>query len=105
MLSQDYLIRIIRQATAVIAKIIGLKEAGQYQEALQVIDQTMEQAWGMNADMVNLLDDESLYKVLTINEVLDLDRLGIIAELFTEKGKFSIYRNLFWKVIIIIFDH
>ena len=86
MLSEDYLIRMIRQVAAVIAKIIGLKMAGQYQEALQAIDQALEQLLGMDADLVKLLDDESIYKVITINELLDLERLGIIADLFTEEG-------------------
>jgi len=86
MLSEDYLFRMIMQAAAVMAKIIGLKMAGQYPEALQAIDQTLEQTLGMNAEMVKLLDDDSLYKILTINEVLDLERLGIIADLFTEEG-------------------
>jgi tetratricopeptide (TPR) repeat protein len=86
MLSEDYLIRMIRQAAAVMAKIIGLKNAGQFLEALQVIDQGLEQTLGMNIDLVNLLDDESLYRVLTTNELLDLERLGIIADLFKEEG-------------------
>jgi tetratricopeptide (TPR) repeat protein len=63
MFSEDYLIRMIRQATVVFAKVIGLKSAGQYQEALQVIDQTLEQ----------LLE-------------MDLEKLGFIADLFKEEG-------------------
>jgi tetratricopeptide (TPR) repeat protein len=86
MLSEDYLIRMIRQAAAVIAKIIGLKMAGQYQEALQAIDQALEQLLGMNGDLVKLSDDESLYRILTANEVFDFERLGIIADLFKEEG-------------------
>ena len=86
MFSEDYLLRIIRQATTVFAKIIGLKNAGQYQEAIQVIDHTLEQLLGMDAEIINLLDDESLYQLLTQNDVLDLERLEFIADLFTEKG-------------------
>jgi hypothetical protein len=33
MLSDDYIIRMIRQAIAVLKKIIGLKQAGDYQES------------------------------------------------------------------------
>jgi hypothetical protein len=86
MLSEDYLIRMIRQAAAVMAKIIGLKKAGDYQEALQTIDQTLEQLLGMNAHVVHLMDDESLYKTLTLDESLDLERLGIIADLYWEEA-------------------
>jgi len=86
MFSEDYLIRMIRQATAVFARIIGLKSAGQYQEALQVIDQTLEQFLGMDSETIRLLDDESLFIILMKNEVLDLEKLGFIADLFKEEG-------------------
>jgi hypothetical protein len=86
MLSEDHLVRRIIQGVETIAKIFNLKMAGQYQEALQIIDQSKEQILGMNAEMVNLLDDESLYRVLTLNGVLDLERLGSIADLFKEEG-------------------
>ena len=86
MFSEDYLIRMIGQATAVFARIIGLKSAGQYQEALQVIDQTLEQLLGMDAETIKLLDDESLFIILMKNEALDLEKLGFIADLFKEEG-------------------
>lgn len=93
MFSEDYLIRMIRQATAVFARIIGLKSAGQYQEALQGIDQTLEQLLGMDAEIIRLLDDESLYKILMKNEVLDLEKLGLIADLFKEEGDIQKLQN------------
>jgi len=91
--SDDYLLRIIRQATAVFARIIGLKRAEQYQEALQVIDQTLEQLLGLDAEMIRLLDDESLYTLLTKNEVLDLEKLGFVADLFKEEGDIHKLQN------------
>jgi tetratricopeptide (TPR) repeat protein len=86
MFSEDYLLRIIRQATAVFARVIGLKSAGQYPDALQGIDQAIEIILGMDAEIIRLLDDESLYKILTNNEGLDLDKLEFIADLFKEEG-------------------
>ena len=93
MFSDDYLIRMIRQATAVFARIIGLKSAEQYQEALQVIDQTLEQLFGIDAEIIRLLDDESLYTLLMKNEVLDLEKLGFIADLFKEEGDIQKLQN------------
>ena len=43
MFSEDYILRMIRMATAALAQIIGLKKAGQYQQALQAIDQALEE--------------------------------------------------------------
>ena len=93
MFSDDYVLRIIRQATAVFARIIGLKSAEQYQEALQVIDQTLEQIFGLDAEMIRLLDDESLYTLLTKNEVLDLEKLGFVADLYKEEGDIRKLQN------------
>ena len=93
MFSDDYILRIIRQATSVFARIIGLKRAEQYQEALQVIDQTLEQLLGIDAEMIRLLDDESLYTLLAKNEGLDLEKLGFIADLFKEEGDIRKLQN------------
>ena len=93
MFSDDYLLRIIRQATAVFARIIGLKRAEQYQEALQVIDQTLEQLLGIDAEMIRLLDDESLYSLLTKDEGLDLEKLEFVADLFKEEGDIRKLQN------------
>jgi len=93
MFSDDYILRIIRQATAVFARIIGLKRAEQYHEALQVIDQTLEQLLGLDAEMIRLLDDESLYTLLTKNEGLDLEKLEFVADLFKEEGDIHKLQN------------
>jgi hypothetical protein len=94
MFSEDYVLRIIRQATSVFARIIGLKNTGQYQKALQVIDKTLEQLLGMDAEVIYLLDDESLFVLLTKNDVLDLEELEFIADLFKEKGDIQKQENL-----------
>ena len=86
MLSDDYLIRMIRQGVAVLARIVGLKKAGDYQEALQEVDQSLEQILGLDVELIRSLDDESLYRILTKNEQLDLERLGFLADLFKEEG-------------------
>ncbi len=86
MLSDDFIIRMIRQATAVLKRIIGLKQAGDYQEALEEIDQTVEQLLGMDKEIIKMMDDESIYRILTKEEQIDLERLGFIADLYKEEG-------------------
>lgn len=93
MFTDDYVLRIVRQATAVFARIIGLKSAERYEEALQVINQTLVQILGLDAEMIRLLDDESLYTLLMENEVLDLEKLGLIADLFKEEGDIRKLQN------------
>jgi hypothetical protein len=93
MFSDDYVIKIVRQATAVFARIAGLKSAEQYQEALQVIDESLEKSVGFDAEMIRLLDDESLYTLIMKDEVLDLEKLGFIAGLFKEEGDIRKLQN------------
>jgi hypothetical protein len=86
MLSDDYIIRMIQQGSIVLSRIIGLKKTGDYQEALQEIDQSLEQVLGINKEIIRNMDDESIYKILTINEQIDIKRLGIIADLYKVEG-------------------
>ena len=67
-------------------RIIGLKQAGDYQDALEEIDQTLEQLLGMDREIIKMMDDESIYKILTKEEQIDLERLRFIADLYKEEG-------------------
>lgn len=87
MLTEDYLIRMINQAIAALATIAGLKKAGQHQEALQSIDQAVEQLLGLRAELVKQMDEQSLLAALTPGNKLDTRRLSLIAALFTEQGE------------------
>jgi tetratricopeptide (TPR) repeat protein len=86
MLTEDYIMRMINLALAVLVKILGFKKAGHYEEAIQHIDQALEILFGMRADLIRRLDDESLLDALTIQDNLDTDRLLVVAELFKEEG-------------------
>ncbi len=86
MLTEDYLIRMINLAIAALLRIIGLKKGGDYQEALLLIDVTLEQLLGLRSSMAKNLDDNRLYFLLTRNDHLDTQRLAIVADLFHEEG-------------------
>jgi hypothetical protein len=93
MLSDDYIIRMIRQATAVLKRIIGLKQAGDYQEALEEINHSLEPLLGMDIEIIKMMDDESIYGILTKNEQIDLEKLGFIADLYKEEGDILLVQN------------
>jgi tetratricopeptide (TPR) repeat protein len=86
MLTEDYLLRMINQAVAVLVKIVGLKKSGNYQEAQQAVDQALELLLGLRVDIIKRLDDESLLKALTQQDRLDIERLALMANLFKEEG-------------------
>lgn len=94
MLTEDYIMRMIGQATAVLLKIIGLKKAEDYPEAQQAIDQALETLVGLKAEIIKQLDDESLLKTLTLDGKLDFARLALVADLFKEDGDISAAQGL-----------
>ena len=89
MLTEDYVMRMLNQALAVLLKIAGFKQAGQYKQAQQAIDQELEELLGLKADLVWRLDDEAMLRALTINDQLDVVRLEIISDLFREQGEIT----------------
>ncbi len=86
MLTEDHIIRMINLAISALLQIIGLKKAGSYLDALQLIDLTFEQLLGLRASMAKNLDDNRLYYLLTRQDRLDTQRLAIIADLFEQEG-------------------
>jgi hypothetical protein len=89
-LTEDYIMRMINQALVVLRKILRMKEIPQHQQALQEIDQALEQLLGIKADLIKVLDDESILETLTQNDKLDVDRLYLVAELLKEEGEILI---------------
>jgi hypothetical protein len=89
MLFEDHFMRMINQAMAVLLKIIGLKQAGQYEQAQEAINQTLEELLGLKADLIQRLDDEALLRAVTINDQVDVRRLEIISDLYREQGEIS----------------
>jgi hypothetical protein len=86
MFSEDYIIRMISQAVAVLAKIAGLRQAKQYPQAQQSIDQALEHLLGLRADLLKQLDDAVIFRMLTIQDRVDGERLVVMADLFRAEG-------------------
>jgi hypothetical protein len=86
LLTEDYLMRLIRLAVAALAKIVGLKTAGLYQDAQWAADQMIGQIFGLDYEILSRLDDARLLDLLNQYGQLDCDRLSIAADLFAAKG-------------------
>ncbi len=93
MLTEDYFMRMINQMLAVLTKILYLKEAGQYQEAQQIINQSLEQLLGIPAKLLKGMDDSSVMKILTTQGELVSDRLNMVAKLYELEGDLLIDQN------------
>jgi hypothetical protein len=93
MFTEDYVLRQIRMATAVLAHIIGLKKAGQYQAAQGEIDHMLEVIFGLRVALLKRLDDQSWLETLTQRDMLDTERLLIAADLLKEEGDLLALQN------------
>jgi hypothetical protein len=87
MLTEDYIMRMISQALAVLMTALGLKKAGQYSEALQSFDQALETLLGLNANLVKQFDDSQILEMLTFLGKLDVDRLLVLADIYREEAE------------------
>ena len=86
MLTEDYLIRRINQAIALLLHAIGLRKDGQIEAALTDIEIALELLVGIRSSLIKNLTDESLLQLLTSHGELDYERLGLVADLFEEQG-------------------
>jgi hypothetical protein len=93
MLTEDYFMRMINQMLAVLNQILYHREAGQYQEAQELIDQSLEQLLGVPPYLLKQMDDLSLLRLLTTQGELDPDRLAMVANLYKLEGDLLIDQN------------
>jgi hypothetical protein len=87
MLTEDYFMRMISQAIAVLMNVLRLKKGGQFQEAHQVIEGALEGLLGLHPNLARHLEDNRLLEIMTVQEKLDIDRLAVIADLYQQDGE------------------
>ncbi len=87
MFTEDYLMRIISQAIAVLQTAIGLRKAGKYSDALQALDQAFENLSGLPSAIFKQLDDTGLLAALAVQGQENIGRLAILADLFREEAQ------------------
>ncbi len=87
MLTEDYIMRMISQAIAVLMTALGLKKQGKFNEAIQSFDQAIEALLGLNAPLADQLDEQAVLELLTFNGVLDTQRLLVLADIYRERAE------------------
>jgi len=93
-LSEDTLLRMLVTAiTNTITRLTLLRTAGNFQQALDVIDQNLEELLGLKANLLRQLDDKQIVEMLTINDFIDVGRLYHVAELFRQEGQIHTARG------------
>lgn len=86
MFREDYILRIVRQATQILARILGLRQTHQYPEALALIDEMFAEFFGLRSVIVNHLSERDLIAMAAVGQEVDTGRLLILAELLKAEG-------------------
>lgn len=87
MIRNDYLMRLIEQFTQALAIALGFKRAKDYPRALSVIQNTLQQIFGVDAKFIDTIPEEDLLVLLRVNGIIDPDRAVMIAVLEKVTGE------------------
>jgi len=82
MIERDYLMRMISQLSAVMARILFAKNAQNYAEAQQIAQSSYEQLLGLNGELVDQMDAATLIMLLGEKE-----KIKALASLLREEGE------------------
>jgi hypothetical protein len=89
MIERDYIMRLIAQLAAVLARIMGAKNAKNYAEALQIAQSSYEQLLGLNGELVDQMDAGTLALLLGEKE-----KIKALAALLREEGDIMLRQGL-----------
>jgi hypothetical protein len=81
MVERDYVLRMIQQLVRALARIAGLKRAGQLDEALEDVSATLDDVLGPLRQTLEVIDPQSAARLLS-----DRDRIEAYAVLVAEEG-------------------
>ncbi|MDQ3855004.1 MAG: DUF6483 family protein [Chloroflexota bacterium] len=86
MIRRDFIIRSMQQLGEVVARVLRLRERGDYDEALVLLDAACRQMLGLNGKLLDSLSTDDLLSMLSVGQTLDLDKCILLAELLSEQG-------------------
>src|SRR5512141_781262 len=84
MLRKDYLLRQIEMLSALISRLLSLRQAGDEQAAAEEIEQSYQDLFGLDPRLISLLPSEFLLDKLRSGEYLDADKGTTLAILLRE---------------------
>lgn len=89
MYTEDFIRRQINIAIAILRQLLHLKQAGQYEQARQEIEQSLEILLGLRADLLRQLEDNKVLGMLVTQDKLDIERLYLVAELYSQEAEIA----------------
>jgi len=108
---KDYIMKIIRQFTNAIAKIMGLKAENKIEESQEVLTDTLKDFTGLNKEVLESLPYEILIRKVsgsrqtnTVKSLVLAELLNQQAEIFEIRGELSRAKNLYLKSLNIMIN-
>lgn len=90
MFRRDYIVRMIEDMTAMVAKVLTLKQERKTTEALWEVDELLGRHFRLNSRLLNSLSVEDIIDMFRLGNVLESDKLQGVARLLKEEA--GIYR-------------
>lgn len=89
MFRRDYIVRMIEDMTAMVAKVLTLKQEKKTTEALWEVDELLNRHFRLNSRLLNSLSVEDIIDMYVLGGVVESDRLQGVARLLKEES--SVY--------------
>lgn len=91
MIERDFIKRLIQQLSQVLAEIFFHQKNQDWQKAQMVIDVAGKQLLGLNPDLRDSLDGETLKEMFSYNNQIDHEKCLTLAMLFAEQA--NVFKN------------
>lgn len=86
MFRRDYIVRMIEDMTAMVAKVLTLKQEKKTTEALWEVDELLGRHFRLNSRLLNSLSVEDIIDMYRLGGVIESDKLQGVARLLKEEG-------------------
>ncbi len=89
MYQQDFIKRLIQQATQAVLQVLGLTQSGRLTEAAQLLEQTYGDLFGLSSTVVFYTPAEELIQLISRGDDDDPQRIFVLAELLRSEARVS----------------
>ena len=87
MIERDYIMRMVSILTAALARILRLKHAREFPQALAEVDTTGRTLLGLDTGLMHLLSDDQLLELIGKDETLEIPKCYVLGVLLREEGE------------------
>lgn len=81
---------LVAAISATVARLGNLRTSKAYEQANAEIEARLDELIGLKYDQIRYLDDDFILDLLTVNEILDIQRLWYLAVLIDARGQIQI---------------